>query len=405
MQLPVHSPLTWRGLGAGLQAVLGSPSPSFKRVRETLLTVYGSRAVHLTDSGTTALRLALHGAPPPVAALPAYGCYDIATAMDGAGGEFLLYDLDPATLGPDLGSLERTLEAGARRIVVAHLYGVPVDLRAVQAIADRYDALIVEDAAQGAGGRFEGKPLGAWGAYGILSFGRGKGVTAGRGGALLANTEEAAARSTELAAHLRPAHTRMGEVGAAVAQWLMARPMLYGLPASLPFLGLGETRYRPVDVPGSLSAFAAGVLAEAFRSGVASEEAARRRHNAARLLLVAARASQVQQVRPPFGSEPGYLRLPLRLGQSRSEVDWRAARRLGIMPGYPRALADLAAFGERRRNRDTGFPAARLLAETLVTLPTHSRLNAADLAALEGWLRFPTGQPDGSGTVVTIRGG
>jgi hypothetical protein len=56
------------------------------------------------------------------------------------------------------------------------------------------------------------------------------------------------------------------------------------------------------------------------------------------------------------------------------------------MPGYPRALPDLAGFGGRVSNRDDGFPGARLLADRLITLPTHSLLSEEDLSALEAWI-------------------
>ena len=63
----------------------------------------------LVDSGTTALSLAVAGAGAsglPVA-IPAYSCYDIVTAVVGAGSRVVVYDGDPSTLGPDEASLDR----------------------------------------------------------------------------------------------------------------------------------------------------------------------------------------------------------------------------------------------------------------------------------------------------------
>ncbi len=47
-------------------------------------------------------------------------------------------------------------EAGARSVVVAHLYGVPADLAAVQALAAEFGAILIEDAAQGSGCEWRG---------------------------------------------------------------------------------------------------------------------------------------------------------------------------------------------------------------------------------------------------------
>ncbi len=107
-------------------------------------------------------------------ALPAFTCYDIASAAVGAGVRVALYDVDPDTLGPDPASLERVLAAGAGAVVAGPLYGVPLEWDALRALADRHGALLIEDAAQGHGASWRGRPLGSLGDLSVLSFGRGK---------------------------------------------------------------------------------------------------------------------------------------------------------------------------------------------------------------------------------------
>ena len=248
-QLPVHSPLGLAALAAGARALL-SPAAGLDaeaEVQRRLAERFSGAAVLRTDSGTSALRLALHAlgvARTGPVALPAYCCYDIATAADGAGVPVLLYDLDPLTLGPSFPSLVAVLEAGAQAVVAVHLYGVPADLGEICRLAEQHRALVVEDAAQGAGMSWEGRPAGATGSLGVLSFGRGKGCTGGGGGALLAN-DAAGERALAVARHELARGSGGGDrLAAAGAQWLLGRPSLYGVPASLPFLGLGETVYR-----------------------------------------------------------------------------------------------------------------------------------------------------------------
>ena len=386
---PVHSPVTLAAVASGVGALAGGAARARAEVTATLGERFGCRDLLLTDSGTSALTLALRAgaqrAPGPVA-LPAYCCYDIATAADGARVQVRLYDLDPATLGPDLPTLRAALEQGARTVVVAHLYGIPADLGAVRSLASRYDALLIEDAAQGAGAAWDGRPLGSLGSLGVLSFGRGKGVTAGRGGALLANDDAGSAALAAVRDRLLPGSTSATEPIALLAQWLLARPSLYAIPASLPFLGLGETVYRRPRETRGMSAFALGVL----RSTLASTdgEAAARRVHAERLLDRSGGAGKnLEAVRPPAGAVPGYLRLPV-LAQDalRGRLSSGTARRLGIMPGYPATLAELPGFGARVRNASAGFPGARRLAASLFTLPTHGLLSERDLRGLERWI-------------------
>jgi len=385
---PVYSPVTPGALVAGAGAALGGAVRTRAAVVAGLIDRFAPKGLLLTDSGTSALALALRAAaaraPGPVA-LPAYACYDVATAADAAEVDVLLYDLDAGTLTPDAASLRSVLDRGARAVVIAHFYGVPVDLAAVNALLAGYDAVLVEDAAQGAGARHGGRPLGAYGSLGVLSFGRGKGITAGRGGALLANDSDGVAALGPAAERLNPGRTSAIEPVALLAQWLLARPALYGIPAALPFLGLGDTIYRSPHHPREMASFALGVLSRSLAS--ADQEAKARRANAARLLAAVGRAGGgVTAVHSPAAALPGYLRLPLLVSEpERERFRSSAARRLGIMPAYPGTLAELQGFG-RARNRSERFPGARKLVASLFTLPTHGRLTQGDVAALERWI-------------------
>jgi perosamine synthetase len=386
-QLPAYSPLPLRAVLAGVGGLVAGGARPAARAAATLQRPFRGSDVLLTDSGTGALALAirgcLQGAPGATVALPAYACYDIATAADGADAPVVLYDLDPATLAPEPASLGRALARGARAVVLVHLYGIPVDPDPVRRAAEAAGARLIEDAAQGAGASVRGSPAGSFGDVTVLSFGRGKGNTAGRGGALLAPT----GAGSDLLAAARPLvlpRSRGAREAVQLAiQWLVGRPALYALPASLPFLHLGETRYHPPSPVRAISAVAARTLAVTWPLG--EREARVRRANAERLL---ARAGPgLVPPRPPAGTEAGYLRLPfLASPAARAAVDAPAARRLGAMPGYPRALCDLAGFAGRVVNSGDPFPGARQLAERLVTVPTHSRLSRRDRERLARWV-------------------
>jgi perosamine synthetase len=386
-QLPARSPLPLRAVAAGAAALVVGAGPARASVAALLARAYGGDDVLLTDSGTGALTLAIRGslasASPAPVALPAYGCYDLATAADGAGVPVVLYDLDPATLAPHLPSLDRALARGARAVVLAHWYGVPADPDPVRIAAQSAGAILVEDAAQGAGATWHGRPLGSVGDLTVLSFGRGKGTTAGRGGALLARGSAGTAVLARARSQVGRAARGVTECAQVVAQWLLGRPSLYAVPSALPFLRLGETVYRAPAPVRAMSAVAARTLTATLPLG--EGEAAVRRTHAHRLL--ARPAAGVASTPVSAGGEPGYVRLPcLASPATRAAATSAEARALGIMPGYPRALCDLRGFAERVVNRGDGFPGARTLAERLITLPTHGLLSEEDLERLEAWL-------------------
>ena len=146
-QLPAYSPIQFQGVMHGVLAgLLGGRAEDHDAVSTWIAERFGTSNMLFTDSGTTALALAVRlaaeqnsGAP---AALPAYSCFDIATAVDAVNVPVLLYDLDPRTLAPDMESLQRVLEQGAGAVVVAHLYGFPCDMPAIIGCASRYGAVI-----------------------------------------------------------------------------------------------------------------------------------------------------------------------------------------------------------------------------------------------------------------------
>lgn len=380
-QVPVYSPLTAGAVLSGLMP--GDPRPE---IAALLRDRFAGATVILTDSGTAALTLALADAarrrPGLPCVLPAFGCYDLATAAIGAGVSVRLYDVEPATLGPNLTSLRQALAGGAAAVVAAHLYGVPSDVGLLHAEAARVGAVLIDDAAQGSGATFDGRPLGGFGAYGILSFGRGKGVTGGGGGALLVHDGDVAPGEMP-----RVAPNESGAAAATVrlaAQYALARPALYAVPRALPGLRLGETVYHAPSTPQAMSAHQARVL-RATIPLEAGEVATRRRH-AQRFAEVVRPRDPAAIPQAPAVATSGFLRFPVLMPKGVA-LDPRSAARLGIAPSYPMPLSELAPLRPLLAER-MPTPGAALLAERLVTLPTHSRLSAHDLRELDEWLRI-----------------
>ena len=313
-------------------------------------------------------------------ALPAFTCYDVATAAVGSGLSIALYDVDPDTLTPDLDSLRAVLVSGARVVVAAHLFGFPIDWNGLLECVAPFGATVIEDAAQGHGARWWERPVGALGSLSVMSFGRGKGWTGSRGGALLSRGAE----SPE-APPLTPAppgsRDEVKALGTALAQWWLGGPAWYWLPASIPGLGLGETRYRAPADPAGMTRGAAAMIQES--RPLATTEMFARRSNAWELLARLPFSDHLRPVRRQMGGDPGFLRLPIRLSRGWAGfTDPGYARRLGVAPGYPATLAALPAVRTHLAGPLTRWPGAETLVRELVTLPTHSRLTPEDRAAV-----------------------
>ena len=381
-QPPVYSPVDPLALAKSGLALLGDRSNRKDRVAELIAQAFNAREVLLADSGTSALVAALRALVPPggTVAYPGYGCIDLTAAAIRAGVKVRLYDLDPATLSPDLDSVKRTVGRGVDAIVVTHLYGYAADLPAVNEIAATKDIPVIEDAAQAAGGLLNGSRLGALGDVSILSFGRGKGLTAGSGGALLLRGANSFRLATKIRSKLQAGRRGGSELIKLGAQWTLARPALYRLPASIPALRLGEMVYRPAAEPRAISDTAASMLASAL--AMESGETKRRRVLAGSLLSSIGNAPRVSVIRSIEGGDPGYLRLPLidRVG------DLQPDDALGAIRGYPMTLDQHPQLASILHAGEVSGSGSALLRDRLFTLPTHSRVRASDANRLSEWL-------------------
>ena len=100
------------------------------------------------------------------------------------------WNMDPELLEKTI--LDRKEKTGTypKAIIPVALYGMPYDCEKIMAIADKYDIPVIEDAAEGMGSRFNGRVLGTFGRFGVLSFNGNKMITTSGGGALICQNGE-----------------------------------------------------------------------------------------------------------------------------------------------------------------------------------------------------------------------
>jgi dTDP-4-amino-4,6-dideoxygalactose transaminase len=383
-QLPVYSPIPSRAVVAAAINAAGLQRDARGELAAILRGDFAADDVLLCGSGTQALQVAIECVrdgerPDAIVALPAFSCFDVASAAVGAGARVALYDLDPCSLSPDLESLARALDRGAMIVVVAPLYGVPVAWEQIARLAAEHGAVVIEDAAQGHGASYAGKPLGALGEISTISFGRGKGWTGGAGGAVLFRRGRRSPGPLPEPSTSRELRTVLG----LAAQWGLGRPALYGLPLAIPGLDLGKTVYHPPVAPHSIApAVAAAVLASREASRLEGE---RRRANAAWIRERLAGRPALREISPATrdDSVSGALRLPVLGARGLAGFpDRAAAMALGIAPSYPEELGTLAPLTPLLVEGRASWPGASRLVRELFTFPTHSRLSGVERSSL-----------------------
>ncbi|OUO99194.1 aminotransferase DegT [Drancourtella sp. An210] len=108
------------------------------------------------------------------------------------GGIPIFIDTEYDSWNMDPVALEKAFEIypEVRLIVTAHLYGTPGKIDEIRAIADKYNALIVEDAAESLGATYKGKQTGSFGDYCCISFNGNKIITGSSGGMFLTDSKD-----------------------------------------------------------------------------------------------------------------------------------------------------------------------------------------------------------------------
>jgi dTDP-4-amino-4,6-dideoxygalactose transaminase len=172
--------------------ILGQEVAKFE---EEFARYLGAQHTIGVGSGTDALHVALRacGIGPGDAVLTvSHTAVATVAAIELAGAEAVLIDIDPTTFTIDVNRLDDVLKrqhpGRIKAVIPVHLYGHPADMPAIMDVAERYGLLVVEDCAQSHGADLGRRKTGTWGHIAAFSFYPTKNLGAlGDGGAVVTN--------------------------------------------------------------------------------------------------------------------------------------------------------------------------------------------------------------------------
>ncbi len=164
----------------------------------------GARHAVMLSNGTVAIHLSLVAAgigEDDEVIVPNLTFVATASAVRHAQATPVLVDVDPVTYCIDPALVEAAITPRTRAIIAVHLFGHPADMTALREIADRRGLLLIEDAAEAHGAKWEGRPVGGLGDMATFSFYGNKVLTTGEGGCITTNDDAIAARVRFLKDH------------------------------------------------------------------------------------------------------------------------------------------------------------------------------------------------------------
>ena len=168
----------------------GLKKPKYAEMLErTACKLYGAKHALAVNSGTGALATAMTAlgiGPGCEVIVPAFFWVSTVGAAVHANAIPVLCEVDD-TFCMDPQDLAKKITPRTKLIVPVHMAGVPCDMKAIMALANKQGIPVLEDCAQANGGSFQGQKLGTFGALGIFSLQWNKNATAGEGGLIVTN--------------------------------------------------------------------------------------------------------------------------------------------------------------------------------------------------------------------------
>jgi dTDP-4-amino-4,6-dideoxygalactose transaminase len=284
-----------------------------------------------------------------------------AHAVEWVGARCAFADCDPLTGNVTPRTIEAAITPRTRGIALVHYLGIPCDMPAIRALADRHGLWVVEDCALSVGARFDGVHTGLVGDAGTFSFYPVKHLTTGEGGMFVT-------RHADVAERVR----RLRAFGVDRTHAERTVPGMYDVPT----LGLN---YRMSELQAALGRAqlrrAPRMLAHRARTFAHMREALRDVEGLRVVDATDPRAESAHYCMSVVLEGP----LAARRGEV---VAGMAAAGVGTSIYYPQPVPRMGYYRDRYGWADGSFPAAEELSDASVALPVGPHVGEADAARI-----------------------
>ncbi|MCC5788732.1 MAG: aminotransferase class I/II-fold pyridoxal phosphate-dependent enzyme [Opitutales bacterium] len=191
---------------------IGPVGPHVRRFEREMASLLQVEKAVSVNSGTAALHLilrALNIGPGDIVLCSSFTFVASVNPVLYVGAQPVLIDSETTSwnLDPDL--LEKAIEdlknkgPKPKALILVHLYGQSANLERIQAICERENILLIEDAAEALGATYGNRCPGSFGVAGFLSFNGNKIITTSGGGMIVTNDPELATQTRYLAAQAK----------------------------------------------------------------------------------------------------------------------------------------------------------------------------------------------------------
>ena len=171
----------------------GADAPEVSKLQKEFADYLGVKYCEATNSGTAALHIAIRGVGIQA------GDEVITTALTFVASALAILhtnaipvfiDIDPKTYNINPKKIELKITEKTKAIIAVHLHGLPSDMDEINAIAKKYDLVVIEDACQAHGATYKGKKVGTLGDLAAFSLNGSKNLPGCEGGLFVTGDEK-----------------------------------------------------------------------------------------------------------------------------------------------------------------------------------------------------------------------
>jgi dTDP-4-amino-4,6-dideoxygalactose transaminase len=171
-------------------------------LQEDFARYIGAKHALVVNSGTAALHACVAAVGVQAGdevITPAYSFWATSQAVLAHHGIPVFVDIDPDTMNMDPAKIEEKITDRTRALMPVHVHGLCADMDPINEIARKHGLMVIEDAAQAAGGKYKGRSAGLLGHIAGFSLNGSKNLPAGEGGIVTTNDDQLIERARQMA--------------------------------------------------------------------------------------------------------------------------------------------------------------------------------------------------------------
>ncbi len=130
---------------------ISSEGPFVQQLEQQMAALVGRQYAIAVANGSAALDVAVKAlgiGQDDEVILPTFTIISCAASIVRAGAIPVVIDCDPQTWNMDVSQIEAKITKKTKAIMIVHIYGLPVDVDPILALAKKYNLLVIEDAAE-----------------------------------------------------------------------------------------------------------------------------------------------------------------------------------------------------------------------------------------------------------------